>query len=265
MSPSRTGAGSEVLTVRGVTVQFGGLVAVQDVSLAVPAGSLVGLIGPNGAGKSTLLNAISRIVPYSGSISIKERSLSRTRSEEMCSLGVGRTFQHPQLVERLTISENVEVGFYQLRSYGWIRAAFNSGNVRRDRDQARNMALDLCRSLGISDWNEERAANAPYGVQKLAELARAMMGTPDLMLLDEPAAGLTTPEKVELRETVARTCRETGTAFLVIDHDMDFIMQMSHLVYVMNFGSVIAHGDPETVRRLPEVAIAYLGDESATL
>jgi branched-chain amino acid transport system ATP-binding protein len=248
------------LEVSGISVSFGGLAAIDDVSLSVSSGEIVGLIGPNGAGKTTLFNVICGFVrPDLGSIAIAGKVQRRIRPHQLSGLGVGRTLQGVGLWPHLTLADNVMTALHQ-RSRGDLASAM-LGLPRSSRDERRlrEQAVEALSRLGVAQYADRLPTTLPYPVQKLASLARALVTHPDLLLLDEPASGLSEADIETLGTLVAGLRSEM--AVLLVEHHMDFVMGLCDRIVVLNFGSVLAAGTPEEIRANPAVAKAYLGEE----
>ena len=254
--PSRDG----LLVVHEVTVGFGGLLALDQVSMSVGPGEIVGVIGPNGAGKTTLFNVVCGFVhPDSGSITYRGRVLRRHHPHDLAKLGIARTLQGVGLCAGLTVRENVMLGAQPaLRSD--LGSAF-LGLWRSSREERRTAgrALEVLDQLGIADHAGRFPASLPYGVQKRTALARALMMDPQVLLLDEPASGLSEHDMVELGSLIRGL--SDRMAVLLVEHHMDLVMSVCDRLVVLNFGLVIAEGTPASIRADPEVATAYLGDE----
>lgn len=250
------------LEVAGVSVRFGGLAALDDVSLSVRPGEIVGLIGPNGAGKTTLFNVICGFVrPDAGSISIGGREPRRVRPHQLTRLGVARTLQGVGLWPHLTLAGNVMTALHR-ESKGDIASAM-LGLPRSSRDERllHERAVEALRRLDVAEHAERLPTALPYPTQKLASLARALVTRPDLLLLDEPASGLSDADIAKLGDLV-RGLR-SDMAVLLVEHHMDFVMGLCDRIVVLDFGKVIAGGSPDEVRADPAVATAYLGEEVA--
>jgi branched-chain amino acid transport system ATP-binding protein len=250
-----------MLRVDGVSVRFGGLTALDDVSLVAEPGEVVGVIGPNGAGKTTLFNVICGFVrPHEGGVSWRDRSLARVRPHQLARLGIGRTLQGVGLFPGLTALENVMVGAQHTTRAGVLSALF--GLPRSDRDEARlrELALAGLERLGVADAAERRPGELPFPVAKRVALARALVTEPELLLLDEPAGGLGASDLEELSELV-RGFKGERTVLLV-EHHMDFVMALCDRVAVLDFGKLIAAGEPSAVQEDQRVIDAYLGVEA---
>ncbi len=247
-----------VLEVAGVTVRFGGLTALDDVSLAVSSGEAVGVIGPNGAGKTTLFNVVCGFVrPSSGEVRWAGRSLARIRPRELAGLGIARTLQGVGLFEGLTAAENVMVGANRSARAGTLRALL--GLADGDERRLRARALDALTRLGVADAAGRLPHELPFGIQKRVALARALVAEPELVLLDEPAGGLGAEDIGELAELVRAWKGER--AVLLVEHHMDFVMEVCDRVVVLDFGRCLAAGTPDEIQADQRVLDAYLGVE----
>jgi len=248
------------LQVRSLTVRFGGLTALDGVSLDVSAGEIAGIIGPNGAGKTTLFNVVcGLLVPKSGEILYNERPITGIKPHELNGLGIARTMQGLGLWRGLTVLENVMVGARRARRPGLSSALLGLGRSDRYESVVRDEAMAQLRELGIEDYARRYPAALPYGVQKWVSLARALVSRPALLLLDEPASGLTAAEIKQLGDLL-RALRERMSIALV-EHRLDLVMKVCSRVHVLDFGRVIASGAPEAVQRDRAVTDAYLGEE----
>ena len=256
---TRPSHGETVLDVRSARKEFGGLVAVNDVSFTVRAGEILGLIGPNGAGKSTTFNLVTGVLPATrGEIALLGRRIERSSSREIARLGVARTFQHVKMIATMTVLENVALGAH-LRGRHGIPAAM----LRLDRAEERRLMREAERQLrriGMAELMHEQAGNLALGQQRLMEIARALAADPILLLLDEPAAGLRLREKEGLAD-VLRQLRAEGLSILLVEHDMDLVMGLVDRVVVMEFGTKLIEGTPQEVQASPAVRAAYLGTE----
>lgn len=260
---SRQAAGGPILEVRGLTKRFGGVTALAEVEFSVMPGTIHALIGPNGSGKTTCLHAISGIYkPTAGVVALEGEIITGRRPYELAGLGLTRTFQRSQIFPRLTVLENVMIGQHAWRKANILAGALALGASRREDAAARRFALGLLSFLGIADRADQVAGNLPHGLQRLLEIARALAARPRIILLDEPAAGLTGNEVEELDNRLRRI-QELGITVLLIEHDMRLVMGISDHVTVLDSGQVICSGTPDEVQANPRVIEAYLGQSAA--
>lgn len=253
-----------MLDVRHVTVRFGGIVALDNLSLDVAQGSIHAVIGPNGAGKSTLLNVITGFnAPAIGSVSFDGNSIEARTPHAITRMGVARTFQNTELFGGLSALENVTIGLDRHYSYSVFTGMSHAAGYSRVEASARREAQSLLNLVGLGDDSSVAAAALPFGKQRRLELARALATRPRLLLLDEPAAGLRAAEVETLNQILLKLRAEQGLTILLIDHVMALVMAISDRISVLNFGRKIADGDPQAVRAAPEVIRAYLGEKAA--
>jgi branched-chain amino acid transport system ATP-binding protein len=248
-----------LLTCDGVRVCFGSVVALDDVSFSVPEGKIVGIIGPNGAGKTTLFNCINRLYDVSrGDIRFAGRSLLSVKRHQVAELGLARTFQNVALFQTQSVMQNVLVGAHTRIPGGFIKGALGFPLARIEAE-LRGEAESLLAELELGRVGERLVADLPFGTRKRVELARALMSRPRVLMLDEPAAGLTHGEVDELRELVRRLAMRFALTVLLVEHHMQFVMQLCDKVVALVFGRCIAEGPPSNVQSHPEVMRAYLG------
>jgi len=248
-----------LLEVQQAVMQFGGLKALDRVDLAVMPGTIHGLIGPNGSGKSTMMNVLTGIyVPTSGDVRLEGQSIAGRKSPDIAAAGIARTFQNVQLFGELTCIENVMVGLHHTYRASLAEVALATPRARREDAAAKLRAASLLRFVGLGALANEEARNLPYGKQRLLEIARALALDPKLLLLDEPAAGLTAPDIRELIDII-RKIRAHGVTLLLIEHHMDVVMSLCDIVTVLDFGQKIAEGPPAVVQADDRVIAAYLG------
>ena len=248
-----------MLELSSISKRFGGLHVLHDVNLSVPEGAIFGLIGPNGAGKTTVFNLVTGLLaPTSGSIAFNGIDLLRRKPHRITRMGIARTFQNIRLFKEMTLLENVVVGAYRHMAYGFPSLLLGLPAYRRHEARARERALELLSWMKLDHKADDLADNLSYGEQRRLELARALATEPKLLLLDEPVAGMNTGERAELmREILA--IRDRGYTILMIEHDMHFVMGLCDQIAVLNFGKIIAFGQPEAIRNNEEVIEAYLG------
>jgi branched-chain amino acid transport system ATP-binding protein len=261
-----TGIANVLLAIQGISIRFGGIVALDGVSFDVREGTIVGLIGPNGAGKTTMFNCVTRVyTPNAGNILLDGQSLLRLARHQVIGRGLARTFQNVELFPRMTVIENVLCGLHirvGTHPLHFLMAGLAAPNVVRAERRARQQAMEALGLVGLRSIAERPVAGLPFGTLKAIELARAIVSRPRLLLLDEPAGGLNHDEVSELGELIRRIHGELDLTTLVVEHHMNLVMGISEQVVVLDFGKKIAEGTPREVRENQAVIDAYLGAEA---
>ena len=263
-----TETADKLLEVRELTMDFGGLRAVDSITLEVNSGEIVALIGPNGAGKTTFFNCVTGIyAPTRGDIVVnppqgKSRRINGFKPNRVTTMGMARTFQNIRLFQNMTVLENVMIGRHCRTTTSIIGAVFRGAKNRAQERETIDKSYDLLDKVGLLEFADEFAKNLPYGAQRRLEIARAMATEPFLLLLDEPAAGMNPQETRDLDELIVRIRNEGKISILLIEHDMKLVMNISDRIYVMEYGKKIAHGTPQEIRENKKVIEAYLGEES---
>jgi len=255
------------LECTGVTVHFGGLVALHDVDLAVSPATIVGLVGPNGAGKSTLFGVLSGLIrPTTGKVLMDGEDITNARPQLRAARGLARTFQHPELFSGLTVREHIVLGHRAKNAKRriWLDL-LTMGSLRPEDADEKAKVDELVVLLGLSSVADRPALGLPLGMARLVELGRALATSPNVLLLDEPSSGLDSSETEQFESTLRRVSQERGISVLLVEHDVELVMRMCSNIYVLDFGAMIAHGSPDEVRANTAVRSAYLGEEIASI
>ncbi len=252
---------SHLLSVKDLSMRFGGLLAVDGVSIDLDEKQILGIIGPNGAGKTTVFNCISGFyTPTGGSIVLRGESIAGLGSHKLACKGVVRTFQNVRLFKRMTVLENLMVAQHQKARVSVLAGLFNTSSFRRQEAEAIERSMHWLDYMGLRDFANREAGNLAYGHQRRLEIARCMITEPRVLMLDEPAAGLNPQEKIDLQGLIRQLRDQYGVAILLIEHDMGLVMGVSERITVMEYGKPIAHGTPEEVKNNERVIKAYLGE-----
>ncbi len=250
-----------LLQVSGLTMRFGGLLAVNNVELTLNQGEIVSLIGPNGAGKTTIFNCLTGFYkPTGGQILYRDKHLEGLSGQAIARLGVIRTFQHVRLFKEMTVIENLLVAQHQHLKSGIISGLLKTPAFRRAESEAIDNAIKWLERVDLLQFANRQAGNLAYGQQRRLEIARCMVTRPEILMLDEPAAGLNPKETNDLDELIAELRSHHGVSVLLIEHDMKLVMGISDRIYVVNQGTPLANGTPDQIRQHPDVIKAYLGE-----
>ena len=253
---------SVILELKNVNKSFGGVHAVEDMSMVIEKGELAGLIGPNGAGKTTIFNLVTGVYDVtSGEIEFKGKNINKLKTYQVISLGIARTFQNLRLFAASSVLDNVMTAAQQHYKYTFFEAISHLGRWKSLEKATRDESMELLKLVGLADRAEQAAGNLPYGLQRRLEIARAISLRPELLLLDEPAAGMNAEEVEQLNDLIRLIHRDFKLTILLIEHHMDMVMAICPHIICMNFGAKIAEGSPEEIQSHPEVLKAYLGDE----
>ncbi len=251
-----------LLKTEGLGIQFGGLKAVDEFNFEIDKGELYGLIGPNGAGKTTVFNLLTGVYkPTSGQITFDGKSLLKLNPTQITKAGIARTFQNIRLFKNMTVIDNVKVGLHNSQNYSLLAPVLKLPSYYMSEQAIDEMAHSLLKVFDLDEFADAKAKNLPYGKQRKLEIARALATSPQLLLLDEPAAGMNPTETAELMETIKIVRDKFSVAILLIEHDMKLVMGICEKIAVLNFGTVIAFGKPEDIQSNPDVIAAYLGHD----
>lgn len=251
-----------LLEVKNLGIAFGGLRALKDVQITIDSGEIVGLIGPNGAGKTTVFNLLTDVyLPTEGTIELEGNSIVGKKTYEITQHGIARTFQNIRLFKYLSVIDNVKIAMNSQMKYSGLAAILRLPSYWKEERRVEEKARELLKVFDLEQYAETRAANLPYGQQRKLEIARALATDPKVLLLDEPAAGMNPTETLELMETIKLIRDRFKISILLIEHDMSFVMGICERLVVLDYGMIIAAGDPEEVRADPKVIAAYLGGE----
>lgn len=249
-----------LLTAKQITMEFGGLRAVSELSLQIAPGEIVGLIGPNGAGKTTVFNMITGVyTPTSGKILFKDKDITGLKTDRITTLGIARTFQNIRLFESMSVLENVMISKHLRLKASLAEAVFSLPRYRHARQQHYEECMELLKKVELDHLANEKATSLPYGKQRRLEIVRALATEPSLLLLDEPAAGMNPNESRDLMDFIAQLREEFELTVLMIEHHMEVVMGICERIYVLNYGVALAEGNPSEIQSNPEVIEAYLG------
>ena len=250
-----------ILKANNISMVFGGLHAVENFSIEIKQGELVGLIGPNGAGKTTVFNMLTGVyIPTSGTIELRGQDVTKMNPHSRVKIGISRTFQNIRLFKRMSVLENVKLSSNVHMNYSIFDGVFKTKKYWEQEDKSTNEAMEILEVLGLTEYVNEQAQNLPYGKQRKLEIARALASHPAILCLDEPAAGMNPTETEELMETIKVVREKYNTAILLIEHDMKLVMGICEWIKVISFGKEIATGTPDEIKNNKEVITAYLGE-----
>ena len=250
------------LKIENVTLTFGGLAALSDVNITIEPGLITSIIGPNGAGKTSLLNCISGFYhPTSGEIRYRDRKLSKASPHQVSSFGIARAFQNLELFSGMTVLDNLLLARHQKLHYNILQAAFYYGRASREESKNRRYVEEVIDFMELEPYRKNTVGNLSYGIQKRVEVARALTLAPQLLLLDEPMAGMNIEEKEDMVRFIIDIQKERDATVVLVEHDLGVVMDISDQIYVLDFGELIGSGTPEEVVKIPKVIEAYIGEE----
>ena len=250
-----------VLEVKNLGIDFGGLTAVNQLNMSINENEIVGLIGPNGAGKTTVFNMLTKVYnPTRGTIILNEEEINKLNTVEVNKRGIARTFQNIRLFNNLSVLDNVKSAMNNLYEYSIFDSLLHTKKYRNNEVEIANKALELLKIFDLDSAKDQLASSLPYGAQRRLEIARALASNPKLLLLDEPAAGMNPQETEELMNTIRFVRDKFNIAILLIEHDMNLVMNICERIYVLNYGMLLAKGEPEEIKNNPKVIQAYLGE-----
>ncbi|ONI46093.1 ABC transporter ATP-binding protein [Candidatus Epulonipiscium fishelsonii] len=249
-----------MLEVEKISVNFGGIKPVDQFDLSLKKGELVGLIGPNGAGKTTVFNLLTGVyTPTEGKITLENQIISNLKPFQIAKKGITRTFQNIRLFKSMTVIENVKVAFDNRINYTILDRLFDTRKYKEQEKWLQEESMKILDVFGLGEYSEEQSMNLPYGKQRKLEIARALAGDPKILLLDEPVAGMNPQETLELRETIKLIRKQFDITILLIEHDMNFVMDICERLVVIEYGKIIAKGTPNEIKHNERVINAYLG------
>lgn len=255
---------SPILVLENVNMVFGGVQALKNINIQVNSGEILGIIGPNGAGKTTVFNVITgSITPTSGSVIFEGENIVKRRVDQICHLGISRTFQNIRLFPQMSVFENVALAKHSIPRHSMLEAFLPLKNAKREKERMRQEVFELLEMVNLQEYAEQEASTLPYGLQRRLEIARAIAADPKVMLLDEPAAGMNADECTDLIYMIRRIHQKLGFTILLIEHHMNVVMDLcrNDRIVVLNLGEILAEGTPKEIQENPDVINAYLGSK----